>query len=63
MSWSSSTSSGKVLSTPVTLQAGEVFGTSKEMSHHLQEVLKPLKPPTPKSNVVAAAFLLTWNGN
>lgn len=31
----------KVLQTPVTLQVGEVFGISKEMSHHLQDVIRP----------------------
>ncbi|TFY52483.1 hypothetical protein EVJ58_g9992 [Rhodofomes roseus] len=42
----------KVLSAPVTLQVGEIFGISKEMTQHLQEALKP-KPP---KNVVATAF-------
>ncbi|KAH9830316.1 uncharacterized protein C8Q71DRAFT_862606 [Rhodofomes roseus] len=44
---------GKVLNTPVTLPVGEIFGISKEMSSHLQEVLKPKAPP---KNIVAAAF-------
>lgn len=45
---------GKVLNTPVTLVVGEVFGISKEMSHHLQDVLKP-KPPA--VNLVASSFI------
>ncbi|KAK7687209.1 hypothetical protein QCA50_009714 [Cerrena zonata] len=40
---------GRVLSQPVTLAVGEIFGISKEMTHHLQDVLK-LKP-TVKSNL------------
>ncbi|EPS92538.1 hypothetical protein FOMPIDRAFT_1137642, partial [Fomitopsis schrenkii] len=54
---------GKVLSTPVTLQVGEVFGMSKEMSHHLQEILKPVKSPAASSkHVVATAFLPRTKG-
>ncbi|EPT00589.1 hypothetical protein FOMPIDRAFT_1122500, partial [Fomitopsis schrenkii] len=53
---------GKVLSTPVTLQVGEVFGMSKEMSHHLQEVLKPAKSPAANKNVVATAFIPRTKG-
>ncbi len=40
----------KVLQTPVTLQVGEVFGISKEMSHHLQDVIRPrraIEKPAP----------------
>lgn len=36
----------KVLQTPVTLQIGEVFGISKEMTHHLQDAIRPKKPLT-----------------
>ncbi|KAH9925198.1 uncharacterized protein B0H18DRAFT_1119623 [Fomitopsis serialis] len=43
----------KALNAPVTLPVGEIFGISKEMSAHLQEVLKPKAPP---KNIVAAAF-------
>ena len=32
---------GRILSQPVTLAVGEVFGISKELTHHLQDVLKP----------------------
>ncbi|EED80363.1 predicted protein [Postia placenta Mad-698-R] len=44
---------GKVLSTPVTLAVGEVFGISKEMSQHLQNVLKPKSPVV---NIAASSF-------
>lgn len=32
---------GRILSQPVTLQVGEVFGISKEMTSGLRDVLKP----------------------
>ena len=45
---------GRILSQPVTLAVGEVFGISKELTHHLQDVLKPksqapaqISPPKP----------------
>ncbi|KAF7791234.1 hypothetical protein EIP86_002248 [Pleurotus ostreatoroseus] len=34
----------KVLQTPVTLQVGEVFGISREITHHLQDAMRPKKP-------------------
>ncbi|EED81348.1 predicted protein [Postia placenta Mad-698-R] len=50
---------GKVLSTPVTLAVGEVFGISKEMSQHLQNVLKPKSPVV---NIVASSFSTKTRG-
>ena len=47
---------GRILSQPVTLAVGEVFGISKEMTASLREVLKP------KTNMVSAEKSLTDKG-
>lgn len=35
----------KILHTPVTLPVGDILGTSKELAHQLQEILKPRSTP------------------
>ncbi|KAK7681970.1 hypothetical protein QCA50_014933 [Cerrena zonata] len=43
---------GRILSQPVTLAVGEVFGISKELTHHLQDVLKPKNPTVPATKAL-----------
>ncbi|KAF7794900.1 hypothetical protein EIP86_006043, partial [Pleurotus ostreatoroseus] len=63
----------KVLQTPVTLQVGEVFGISKEMTHHLQDAIRPKRPEQPAvahverkyasdDDMVAASFFTQSRG-
>jgi hypothetical protein len=46
----------KLLKTPVTLAVGKVLGVSKEMTHQLQDVIKPKsgQPPDPGTNTHSA---------
>ena len=44
---------GRILSQPVTLAVGEVFGISKELTHHLQDVLKPKISAAPISKAIS----------
>lgn len=47
----------KVFRAPVTMEVGELLGTSKEMAHQVQEALKPRSTTTARSTPKAKAYL------
>ncbi len=52
----------RILKTPITLQAGEVLGISRDVAHHMLEAVR-LKPQAPKpSNLVATSFATKTRG-